>query len=61
VILLAAVAYAVHRALGRVPPDIARRRAVGDALLAGVATGPAPRLLIALAATIHDCSSGSGC
>jgi hypothetical protein len=61
VILLAGVAYAVHRALGRMPPDIARRRAVTDALLAGVATGPALLLVIVLAATIRDCSFGSGC
>jgi hypothetical protein len=61
VVLLAAVAYALHRALGRVPPDIARRRAVTDALLAGLATGPALLLIIVLAAMVRDCSFGSGC
>jgi multisubunit Na+/H+ antiporter MnhF subunit len=61
VILLAAVAYAIYRVLVREPPDTARRRAALDALLAGVVTGPALLLVIVLAATIRDCSFGTGC
>jgi hypothetical protein len=61
VLLLAAVSYAVHLALIREPPDTARRRALGDALLVGVLTGPTLLLVVALAAVIKDCSFGTGC
>jgi uncharacterized membrane protein YfcA len=61
VMLLVAVAYAVHRALIREPPDTARRKAAIDGLIAGFLTGPVLLAVIVLAATIRDCSFGTGC
>jgi hypothetical protein len=61
VLFLAALAYGVHRALIREPPDTACRRAAVDALLAGFVTGPALLAVIVLVAVIRDCSFGTGC
>jgi hypothetical protein len=61
VLLLAAVSYAVHRALIREPPDKSRRRAVADVMLAGALIGPTLLLAVILAGTIRDCSFGTGC
>jgi hypothetical protein len=61
VLLLAAISYAVHRALIHEPSQKARCGAVTDAALAGALTGPTLLLIVILAATIRDCSFGTGC
>jgi NADH:ubiquinone oxidoreductase subunit 6 (subunit J) len=58
VLFLAVLAYVVHRALIREPPDTACRRA---AVLAGFVTGPVLLAVIVLVAVIRDCSFGTGC
>ncbi len=61
VVLLAAISYLVHRALIREPSKKARCGAVTDAALAGALIGPTLLFTVILAATIRDCSFGTGC
>jgi hypothetical protein len=61
VLLLASVAYAIHRLLFRESPQTARRRAAVDTLLTGFVTGPALLAAIVVVATIRECPFGTGC
>jgi hypothetical protein len=61
VLVLAVLAYVVHRGLIREPRDVARRQAAVDAALAAFVTGPVLLPVIVLVGVIRDCSFGTGC
>jgi hypothetical protein len=61
VAVLGALAYTLHRFAFRVAPPEAAARAAHDTVIAGVLGGPFLYMAIDLAATIRDCSFGTGC
>jgi hypothetical protein len=61
VVVLGVGAYVLHRRAPGTPAGAATARAVIDAALAGFVGGPALLLVVVVAATIHDCATGTGC
>lgn len=60
VLALAPLSYAVERLVFRLPPTLARTRAVVDAAIAGLLVGPVLYAVLELVETVRECSSG-GC
>lgn len=61
VLVLASVAYPIHRLPFRESPQTVRRRAAVDTWLTGFVTGPGLLAAIVVVATIRECSFGTGC